>query len=512
MSSPILAGLVALPRSLDVNVTVSKPQAEQTTDLSVSVFVQAGAGATPFDFGANRVAFFSTYDALAADTRVSAEGRKAAREFFARSDRAKTLAVGQVFTTAQKGYLRTGAIGTYDALHAVATGSFSVAIDGVNANITGVDFTGAPGAPDFPALAAILQTKLRAVAAGGFTLCTVTYSASGQFVITSGTSGAASQVSVLAPVVPASGVDLSGPGMLNGRAGVGVPQPGYVPGALDTELDAILSAARVSGKFVYGWILDAAYRDSAAQTVATGWAQAHTALMPVVSNSPLAYDASSSTDLAPLVVVAGQYRAVPLYHNNPEYYPDASLLSGMLAVDYAQKNSTRTAKFMDFPGVPLVPVTEPQWTVLESKGYNTLTLTGNTSRVFREGTTGSAAWYIDDVINLDNFKEEVAAAAYNVFVRNKKITQDRKGQTKQVDALQVVCEKYVYNGTFSPREVLDLTKAAGFRIDAAYTITPSPFSQQTVADRAARIMPPIVIDGNLAGAGHSVSIAVNAYS
>lgn len=509
MSSPILAGLVALPRSLDVNVTVSKPQAEQTTDLSVSMFVQAGAGSTPFDFGANRVAFFSDYDSLAADPRVSAEGRKAGRDFFAQAPRAKTMGVGQVFTTSQKGYLRTGAVGSLAAFQAITTGTFAVSIDGVNANLTAVNLS---AAADLPGVAAALQTKLRAVATGGFTLCTVAYLTSGQFVITSGTSGASSQVSVLAPVSPASGVDLSGPGLLNGRAGVGVAQPGYVPGTFDTELDAILAAARVSGKFIYGWALDVAYRDSGSQTVATGWAQAHTALMPVVSNSPLAFDASSSTDLAPLVVAAGQYRAVPMYHNNPEYYPDMSLLAGMLAVDYAQKNSTRTAKFMDFPGVPLVPVSETQWSVLDSKGYNTLTLTGNTSRVFREGGTGSPSWYIDDVVNLDNFKEDVSAAAYNVFLRNKKITQDRKGQTKQVDALQVVCEKYVTNGTFGPREVQDLTKVAGSRIDPAYAITPGSFAQQTVADRSARVMPPIIIDGNLAGAGHSVSIAVNAYS
>lgn len=90
----INCGNASLPRSLDVQVTVTRPGAEVTTDLSVPVFVQAGGG---FDFGAGRLAFYSTSDAVNDDLRVTAQGRLAARDFFAQPRRARRMAIGQVF-------------------------------------------------------------------------------------------------------------------------------------------------------------------------------------------------------------------------------------------------------------------------------------------------------------------------------------------------------------------------------------------------------------------------------
>lgn len=503
-----IAGAVPLPRSLDVVVNVSKPQAEQTTDLTTTVFVQKDFGATPFGFGADRVAFFSSYASAAADARLSAEALKAARDFFAPTKRARTLAVAQVFTAAQAGYLRTGAVGTLSAFQAVTTGSVKVTINGVSNNVAGLNFS---AAANLTAVAAALQTAIRAVGGGGFAAATVVYlAASNQFQITSGTTGDASTVGFLEPT--GAGTDVSGPGLLNGRQGTGTAQGGYTPGTLDTELSLIRQAARASGRFVYGWVLDAGYRDTAAQLLAGAWAQANRAAMPLVSNSPAAKDPVSTTDLGPVSVSAGQFRVVPLYHDNPAYYPDASILATMLSVNYAVKNSTLTAKFQDLPGVPFVQVSETEWEVLKSKGYNTFTLTGNTSRVFREGDTANPSWFFDDVINLDNLQEELSAAIYNVWLRNGKVPYTVQGQQLFVDAATGICERYVFNGTLSPRPVIDLTTATGERMDPAYLITPTPLAQMTVADRAARVGPPMRIDVNLAGAIHSLAIDVNAYS
>jgi hypothetical protein len=234
--------------------------------------------------------------------------------------------------------------------------------------------------------------------------------------------------------------------------------------------------------------------------------------MPQVSNSPLAWDPSSTTDLGPVVQTLGLYRVSPIYHDNPNYYPDMSLIAGMLAVDYRAANSTRTAKFMDLPGIPTVGLTVSQWLTLESKGYNTFTLTGNTSRVTREGTTGNAAWYIDDVINLDNFVEDLQVATYNVFLRNKKVPYSIVGQTMFRDSSTQICERYIFNGTFSERPVQDTSATNGVRIDPAYDIIDTPLELMTVADRAGRIGPPQTINVNLAGAIHSIAIHVNAFS
>lgn len=507
MTNLINVATASLPRSLDVNVTVNKPQTEQTTDLSTSVFVQSSGG---FDFGAGRIAYYADYAGVAADSRVSAQGLLAARDFFAQSPRAKFLAIAQAFSTAQSGYVNTGKTGAASAFAAVANGSFAVSIDGVSRNITAISFT---GLTTLAQVAAAIQTALRTGGSGGFTSAVVTALSNGTFRITSGTAGGTSQVSVLAAVSPTSGTDISGPGFLNGRLGTAYTQIGYTPtGSLPDELTLIQQAATASGRFVYGWALDASYRDSQSQIDAAAWALAQRAVMPVVSNNPLAWDPSSTTDIGPVVQATGNFRTWPIYHDNAAYYPDTALLAIMLSVDYDAKNSTITAKFKDLAGIPLVGVTVSQWLTLQSKGYNTFTLTGNTARVYREGTTGSESWFADDVTNLDNFAEDLQVNVFNCFLRNGKIPYTTQGQALLQDAIAQVCEQYVFNGTFADRQVTDLTQAAGFRTDPAYAIVPTPINLMSDADRAARIGPPFVVNCNLAGAIHTIAINVNAYS
>lgn len=502
MVDVINCGSASLPRSLDVQVTVNRPGAEQTTDLSVAVFAQAGG---TFDFGAGRLAFYSTFTAVQGDARVTAEGLKAARDFFAQPKRAARMAIGQVFDTPQAGYLLSGAIGTLAAFQAVTTGSFAVSIDGISHNITGLNFS------TDTTLAQVATRIQAALVTAGFTGATAVISGT-QIRITSGTTGDGSTVSVLAPVSPAAGVDISGPGFLNGRLGTAVVQPGYTPGDLVSELGLIKEAGRCGGSFLYGWILDAAYRDSPDQVAAGQWAQANGLVMPLVSNSPLAWDPNSTTDLGPEIEELGLFRAWPYYHDDANFYPDMALIAVMLSVNYAQREATITAKFKDLVGIPTVGLTETQWQVLSSKSYNTFTLTGNTARVNREGTTGNTSWYMDDVVNLDNFKEELEVAEYNVFLRNGVVGNDPAGQAKLQDGLQQICEKYIFNGVLSARRVLDLSNIDGFRIDPPYTIIPGLFELQTVAERADRIGPPFTINVNLRGAIHSIAIAINAYS
>lgn len=505
MANIINVTAASLPRSLDVQVTVNKPQSEQTTDLSVPVFVQSSGG---FDYGASRVAFYATIEAVNDDARVSAAGQAAARDFFAQSKRPRLLAIAQAFAAAQAGYMRTGAPGTVAAFQAVTNGSFAVSIDGVSSNITALNFS---TDTTYALIATRLQTAIRAIGTGGFTQATVAYS-NGTFKISSGTTGNSSTVGVLAAVTPASGVDVSGPTLLNGRIGTATLQPGYAPTTIAGELDNILAAAQASGRFIYGWALDASYRDTPSQQIAAGWAQSHNAVMPLVSNSAVAWDPASTNDIGPTVQTAGQYRVWPIYHDNAAYYPDLALLAVMLSVNYALKDSTITAKFKDLSGIPVVGVTVDQWVTLQGKGYNTFTLTGNTARVFREGTTGNESWFADDVVNLDNFREELQVAVYNVFLRNGKVPYTPKGQALLQDGMTPICRRYTNNGTFAAREVEDLTKKSGLRVDPPFTIVPTPLSSMSVADRAARVGPPFRIDCNLAGAIHSIAIEVNAYS
>lgn len=503
----INCGNLALPRSLDVRVNVTKPQIERTTDLSTLVFVQRGGS---FEHGANRVAFYSDVDAVNDDSRVTVEGKAAARDFFSQSPRPAQLGIAQAFTTAQAGFIRTGLVGAANisALGAVANGSFAITVDGTSADVTAVDLT---GNTTLAQIAADLQTAIRAEGAA-FAAVTVAATAAGQLQITSGTTGDLSMVSFLAPVAPATGTDISGTAMLNGLSGS--QAAGYTPTGLVGELDLIAEATRCGGRFIYGWTIDRYYRDSDDQLDYASWVQARRAVGIAVSNSPLAWDAGSTTDIGVELRTLGTYKVAPWFASqaNAQYYPDVSMLARMLGVDYSARNATITAKFKNLPGIPTEGLSTTQWSVLQSKGYNTFTVTGNNTRMTREGNTADVSWWLDEVVNLDNYSEELEAALFNVFQTNGAVGQDAAGVSLRLAPIAAVSERYTFNGTFAAREVLDTTNPNGFYIDPPYTIDASPLSLQTVADRAARIGTPFSVRVNLRGAVHSTEINVTAYA
>lgn len=518
MSRIIITDGKSLPRDIDVVVNMSKPQAETTTDLSVAVFCTPDA---PFDHDASRIQFYSTFDAVKDVFASSSEAYKAASAWFSQSPRAKTLAIARVFDEAQNGFLQCGIPGTtvLASWKAVTGGNFKITINGTAAEVTSITFAAITELAD---IAGVLQTKIRAAnEAAAFTGATVTIDEATYAIrITSGVAGDESAVSYLSSIATPTGTDLSGSTWLNGAYVEGAQTqscyvvPGYLPTGIADELNYIKEAASASGKFLYGWMLDASYRDSDDQLDAAAWIEAQTAAILVLTvNSPFAYDPSSITDVGYLVKKNGYKRTTVIYHNNAYYYPEASMLSYALSVNYAAANSTITTKFKTLQGIPTVPLTVSEYSALQGKRINTYTAVGNNTRTFREGTEGDASWFIDDLINLDNFREELQVAVYNVFLQNKKVAYTVGGIAKLYAAMSGICDKYVVNGTLAERPLSDAEAAvAGYPIDAPYTVTISPLQNLTVSERASRIGPPATIKLNLAGAIHSINIGVEAYS
>ncbi len=499
----ISCGGKTLPRSIDLDIQVTKPQTEGEVDLSTTVFVQS-SGNLPH--GASRIRYYADADTLAADVQggfLNAEAAKAGRDFFAQSPRATTMAVAQAFSTAQAGYARMAVGGLIGAFTIVADGSFAVAIDGVSEDITALDFT---GDTTFADVAATIQAALQAVATGGFTLATCTY-LNGVMTIKSGTTGDASAVSVLAPVDPATGTDISGAAYLNGTAAT--LTHGYLPTTFDAELSLITEAARCSGRFIYAWDLDETYRDTADQELAAAWASQRVAVISLTSNNPLAYDPDTTSDIGSIVEALGIYRKVLIWHDDADYYPGMAIFALMLSVNYNGINTIRNAKFSDLTGIPTSPIDVTQLTVLQSKGYNVFTAVGVSARTFRDGETSTAPqWYLDQLIGLDNYKEDLSVNLYNVWLRNPIVPFDEAGVLMEQDAIDQINEKYVTNGFLGPRRVLDLTTKEGFRVDPAYSTVFSPLELSTAAERAARSGPPATVNLNMRGAINTLSVNV----
>jgi hypothetical protein len=295
-----------------------------------------------------------------------------------------------------------------------------------------------------------------------------------------------------------------------GQFAVGILTSGWSD--IAHELDLLKAAAKAIGTYVYGWALEKTLRVLGTQEAAATWALANVAIMPLVTNDTEAYDPASTTDLGAALKVTANRRAPTIYHDTVNDYPDVSILAYMLSVNYGLQNSTVTAKFKKLPGITTVNITETQWAALKAKGYNCYTYVGNSSLTYREGTTEDTDWYMDSVINLDNFVEDLSVNVYNVFLRNKKVPYTRAGQVLLVDACKNTGDQYVYNGTFAAREVADDTQKSGYTTLPAVLVNPTPIYRATAADRAARIAPPIQMVVQEAGAIHSVALAVEVVS
>lgn len=515
MSRIIISDGKSLPRDLDVTVNVSKAQVEGATDFSVACFCTPDAS---FRHDANRIKFYLNIDAVAEDFSTSSEAWKAASAFFSQTPRAKRMAIAKIFERPVSAFLQGGVVGgTLEEWQKITDGSFAITIDGITANVTNLDFSSIKEKKD---IAGVVKSGInKASTEQGFVGATVEFLDNGTLFINSGTQGDASTITKMSKTSPVIGVDVSGEAYLNCSQLEGDVQPsyvvpGYAPGDIASELNYIKEAAEASGNFVYGWALDAKYRDQQEQYVAAGWAEAqNAALIGLVFNSPLTYDPSSISDVAALCEKNGYRRYFGVYHNNSYYYPEVSIMAYALSVNYAMKDSTITTKFKMLQGIPTVPVSVSEVSTLLNKRVNTYTAIGNNSRTFREGVTGSSVWYIDDLINLDNFREELQTAVFNVFLINKKVPYTDEGASLLATAMANICEKYVTNGTFAPRTLneIDTIANGGINIEPAYIITMTPVADMTVSDRSKRIGPPAHIKVNLAGAIHSIDIAVEAF-
>jgi len=498
----------SLPRSLDVQISLSRPQTELRTNLTVLCVACEDLGFLP---NASRLRFYSSLLAVADDFAVNSEPYLAASAFFAQTPRANTMAIGEVFNDAQPARIVSPELTAAQIalIAAVTTGSMVISwSDGSTEDditISSLDFSG------LTTIAGIVGVINAALGEGADIIAASKTLPGGTARVAISTVATGDEVTITQAVAANSGVFVGTLLGLTTAANATIVQ-GYTPVGIGDELLSIANAATAVDKFIYGWCLGASLRVSATQVSAAEWALGMTAMMALTSNDSDALDANISDDMGSIIAATGNRRVVCMYHDNAQRYPDVSILAYMLSVNYRLQDSTVTAKFKVLPGIETVQLTETQWAVLQSKGYNTYTAIGNAARTYRDGNTDETGWWMDTVINLDNFVEDLSVNVYNVFLRNKKVPYTRLGQMLLVDACKDVGALYKYNGTFADRDVADTTKKSGYSTVAAVQVLPTPIYNMAVADRAARIGPPIEMIVQEAGAIHEIAINVEVVS
>jgi len=498
----INCGDKSLPRSTDVPVTVSMSQTERATDLTIACLVTS-TGQLPI--GPGRVKFYTSAADVMDEWGSDSEAYKFARDFFSQSEHPEKIAIAQAFSVAQAGYMTCGQGGALESFTSIEDGSFSVAIDSITYDVTGCDFS---DAGDFAAVCLVIQSAI--TSAGG--AASVTHDGT-KFTFTSALSGDGSSVSVLSSV--GSGSDISGFGILNGQEGTGIPQAGYTPTGIDGEINLIQQAAGCTKEYIYAWILEKSYRDSADVLTAAAYIETiDKAIHLTTSNDPQAKNSASVNDVGALLTPLAYEKTCAIWMQDSEYYPDAAIIAQMLSVNYSGENTTKTAKFKNLVGIPTQGVETSDLLVLQNKRYNLFTAVGNSSRTFRDGIMISESYYIDDRINLDNLVEQLQTAEYNVFLKNNKIfySDGAMGEGKMIAAATRVCERFKRNGSLNDRAVEDFESDSGIALEPAYSVSMLSTATASASDRAERLAPPMQIGVYLAGAIHKLPITLSVYN
>lgn len=188
-------------------------------------------GSSPVIDTVTRFRTYTNFTQVAADFASTMPEYAAAKLWFSQNPSPNTLYIGRWVQTASAGQLIGGAVSAANQIitvwTAITTGSFTVSINGVAKNITGLDFhlqTNMNG------VAGVIQTALNSAVAGTTCVWNAVYS---NFVITSPTTGASSTISVATP--EGTGVDIST--LMGGSvAGGAYTAPGL---AAETALSAV---------------------------------------------------------------------------------------------------------------------------------------------------------------------------------------------------------------------------------------------------------------------------------
>ena len=403
---------------------------------------------------------------------------------------------------ATAGYAIYGTPGTdVTGFKAVTTGAFDVTIDGTPKLLTTLDFHTATTLAD---VATVITT---AIGASG----TCTYDATlnggtGGFKIVSATTGALSAVTALTS--PVSGVDISGSGFLNGRAGVPVIIHGVAIGS--ESIPAAL--LRVQSLIWFYGCLGTIDLSSTQLT--------EIAVLMQTMDRLFFYASESFADVAGIfttLITAGYTHTRTLLYIGDGTSPTARLMAAAyagraLSTDFSGSNTTQTMNLKSLVGVsPDNTITDSTFAACKLAGVDCYANVGDGGSIYSFGIND----FFDNVYNEAWYKFSLEIAGFNFLKQtNSKIAQTEAGVTALKGAYEKVTKQGVTNGFIAPgawTAPIPFGDPADFVRNISengYYIYSQPVALQSDSDRQARKAPLIQIAVKLAGAIHSSNLIV----
>lgn len=480
---------IPVSKVVEVAVQVSPTFPQSQVGLGVLCII----GVSPRLPIGNRIRFYSSLTAVAADFSTTDPEYLAAQAAFSQNPAPNTIAIARRFNAAVAGELLGSATcdKTLANYTAVANGALSLTIDGTAVNATNIDLS---ACATLNAVAAAVQTAIAATKAG--TACI--YNGS-QFIIRSGTTGSTSSVSFA--TAPGSGTNLA-PLMGLRQADGAVSSVGA---AIEQIADTLNNIQATNSKW-YGFMFTNEVLSADIQAAAA-WAETQLKMFGYTTSDGQVIASGVTNDLASLLQTA-QYSRTMGQWDITASYAIASIMACLFTTDFTQPSSTKTLKFKLEPGVTPISITESQRQTLEGKSINYYTNFGS-SAMFTPGVMASGR-FADEVYGLDALTNDIQLEVFGfLYSSTTKIPQTDKGMARITQVIESVLRKYVGNGFIAPGvwngQAVGQINNGDF-LSKGFYVYAQPVAQQSTADRQARKAPPITIICTGAGAIHNVAI------
>ncbi len=218
----------------------------------------------------------------------------------------------------------------------------------------------------------------------------------------------------------------------------------------------------------------------------------------------------ATSDIAYQLKALGYKRSITQYSSS-SLYAVSSLFGRAITVDYTGSNTTITLFYKQEPGVASEALSATQIGALEAKNCNVFVAYNNNTSIIEPGVTASGS-YIDEITGSDWLAVTIQTALYNLlYTSTTKIPQTDTGMHLLVVTAESVLSQAVTNGLLAPG-VWDVggfgTLNQGDFMPKGFYVFAPPVASQTLADRAARKSTSIQIAAKLAGAIHTVNVAI----
>ena len=218
------------------------------------------------------------------------------------------------------------------------------------------------------------------------------------------------------------------------------------------------------------------------------------------------------------MTTAGTRHCYTLAHATDDY-AGISLAAVFAAVNYTGQNTTITGEFKKI-NAPAESLSGTEYSAMRQPSkkatfYTKVDLQGSedAGRMINTFTHSSFGEYIDDVVNLDAFVNDLRVTLYNALTNQPtKLPQTIAGQTVLIAAAKETGERYINNGYLGERNYTDpddgLTKfTRGYEI----LTKPEDILNLSESQRNNREAAPIKMRIYRAGAIHSVDVTVEVF-